>query len=134
MQRFRCSFTTCSDGLHLRHFPGLLSMGWQALSSLVRCRKLISPPVMLRGSHILHRGSWAFFHKRPMLHSNGKFVSFPNSRRLAIRIIKAWKIQAVSFGISFLGLTLRPYLRLGFLFQVLPSDHIHQEVSLLMRR
>ena len=80
------------------------------------------------------QGLVGFFHKRLTLHLNGKFVSFPNSIRLAIKIIKAWKIQAVSFGISFLGLTLRPYLRLGFLFQVLPSDHIHQEVSLLMRR
>jgi hypothetical protein len=46
----------------------------------------------------------------------GKLVSFPNSIRLAIKIIKAWKIQAVSFGISFSGLTLRPYPSRGFPF------------------
>ena len=55
--------------------------------------------------------------------------NFLSSTSLAIKIIKAWIIQANSFGISFSGLTLRPHLRLGFLFKVLPSDHIYQEIS-----
>ena len=69
----------------------------------------------------------AFIPYRGRGQANLRFLNpFLNSTSLAIKIIKAWDIQASSFGISFSGLTLRPYLRLGFLFKVLPSDHIYQ--------
>ena len=59
-----------------------------------------------------------------------KLKSFLSSTSLVIKIIKAWIIQANSFGISFSGLTLRPYLSRGFPF----DTYIVQNKTLFFNR
>ena len=39
--------------------------------------------------------------------------------------------QASSFGISLVGPTLGPYLRLGYLYKVLPSGHVFESTFII---